>query len=118
MPDVDEQMLAYFAARQHQRDQAVERAWETLQADVAGFFEQYAGHDALPFAVAKLVREMTVAAFVRGTMHAAGTPFHEIVQPSDPMMLYQARETVTSMPDIYRTWALLDGRLDEETDDA
>lgn len=118
MPEVDEQLLVYFAARQRQRDQAIEQAWDTLQADIAGFLERYAGHDALPFAVAKLVREMTVAAFVRGTMYAAGTPFHEIVQPSDPVMLYQARETIISMPDTYRTWALLDGRLNEESADA
>ena len=118
MPEVDERILAYFAARQQQRNEAIEQSWEKLQADIAGFLELYAGYEALPFAVAKLVREMTVAAFVRGTIHAAGTPFHEIVQPSDSTMLHQARETVTSMPDIYRTWALLDGRLGEETDDA
>jgi hypothetical protein len=112
-PEFDAKLLAYFASREQQRQAEIDQAWDKLQADIAGFLERYATHEAMPFAVAKLVREMTVAAFVRGTMWAAGKQFHELEQPTDSTMLHQARETVTAMPDIYKTWALLDGRIED-----
>jgi len=112
-PEFDAGLLVYFASREQQRQAEVDQAWGRLQADIAGFLERYATYEAMPFATAKLVREMTVAAFVRGTMWAAGKQFHELEQPGDAVMLHQARETVTAMPDIYKTWALLDGRLDD-----
>lgn len=111
-PEFDTKLLAYFADREQQRQAEIDQAWDRLQADIAGFLERFAAYEAMPFAVAKLVREMTVAAFVRGTMWAAGKQFHELEQPGDAVMLHQARETVTAMPDIYKAWALLDGRHD------
>lgn len=112
-PEFDTKLLAYFADREQQRRTEIDQAWDKLQTDVAGFLERYATYEAMPFAAAKLVREMTVAAFVRGTMWAAGKQLHEQEQPTDAVMLHQARETVTAMPDIYKTWALLDGRVDD-----
>jgi hypothetical protein len=59
-----------------------------------------------------------VAAYVRGTMHAAGVPHGNLKQPSDGVMLHQARETTQSMFELYPAWALLDGRVETEGEDA
>lgn len=110
MPDLEAGLMAYLVGREQQRQQDIERAWEDLKADVGNFLARFHDNPNLPSGVAKLVWEMSVAAFVRGTMWAAGVPHHNLTMPTDSVMVYEARETTKQMPDIYPGFALLDGR--------
>jgi hypothetical protein len=114
MPDFPAGLLDYFAVREQQRQDDIEQAWPHLQCDVTRFIEQHRTDPNLGPAVAKLVRELAVAAFVRGTMHAVGLSRSELEQPSDSFMLFVARETTASMFEQFPAWALLDGRTDNE----
>lgn len=58
-------------------------------------------------AVAVLVRETAVAAFVRGAMWDDPRGM-----PGDSEILRQARETARTFPDLYPAWAYID-RVDE-----
>lgn len=115
--DLSPRLLCYFTKREEQRQHDIEQAWPTLQADIAGFIGRHRDHPVFAAVVAKLVRELAVAAFVRGTMWAAGVPVSELKQPADSVMLHQARETTRSMFELYPAWALLDGRTETEEAD-
>jgi hypothetical protein len=56
-------------------------------------------------AVAVLVRETAVAAFVRGTMWSNDVA---VPVPSDSEMMRQARDTARMNPDLYPAWSVLD----------
>jgi hypothetical protein len=107
-------LLDYFAVRERQRQADIDQAWPQLQADVAGFLDRFRDSPHLAHGVAKLVRELAIAAFVRGSMYG---PFTRSDAPTDSFMLYVARETTQDMPGIYRTFALLDGRTETEMEE-
>lgn len=117
MPDLEAGLAAYLMAREQQRQQDIERAWDDLKADVGNFLTRFHDNPGLPSGVAKLVWEMSVAAFVRGTMWAVGVPHRDLEIPRDSLMVHQARETTKQMPDVYPGFALLDGRDMEDGDD-
>ncbi len=114
MTDFPAGLLDYFAAREQQRQHDIDQAWPQLQADIDGFVTRFRDSPDLAGGVAKLVRELAVAAFVRGTIHG---PFVRADAPTDNFMLHAARETTQSMSDLYPAWALLDGRTETEEDD-
>lgn len=115
MPDVDEGLLRYLAAREEQHQRETEEAWPKLERDVEAFMAAHPGDPGLPKLMARLIREAAVAAFVRGTMHAGGRSLTEVVIPPDPVIVAQALETCRSMD--YAGFRIFDGRGGEVGDD-
>jgi len=116
-PMMDERLAAYLGARFEEHRREIEQAWPVFEAAMGEFVDAHRGDATLGAFVARMVRETAVAAFVRGTMHAAGKPYLEIVQPGDGVMFGQAVETCRMAPDLYPAFALFDGRNTEPDDE-
>lgn len=110
-PEMDARLLQYLAAREADRQQAIERAQPELETALAAFIDRYRDDPGLPVLLARMLKECAVAAFVRGTMRAGG--WNEQL-PEDSAMFYQALETLRSMSDLYPAWRLFDGRDSED----
>lgn len=111
MPDVTPDMLAgYFAARAEQRQHEVAEALPQLEERMAVFLDEHATDASLGKFIARMIREVAVAAYVRGGMHGRVEP------PGDSVMLFEALETIRSMGDLYPAWRVFDGRNEEEND--
>lgn len=113
MPAIDEGMARYLAARDQRRQQEIEAAYPSLEAALSAFVAGHRDDPGLPVVLARMLREMAVAAFVRGTMHT-GVPYREIRQPPDAVMLHEALETIRSMDDLYPAFSLFDRRHGEQ----
>lgn len=85
-------------------------AWGAFVREIRAFMddEELASNPA--HAVAVLVRETAVAAFVRGAM------WPDAPMPPDSEMLRQAREAAHDFPDLYPAWTVLEMHSDR-TDD-
>lgn len=110
MTAIDDGLSRYLAAREQKRERDIESAYPDLEAALTAFVASHREDPGLPVLLARLMREMAVAAFVRGTMHAAGVPYSQIQQPRGAVMLHAALETIRSMEDLYPAFALFDGR--------
>lgn len=116
--DIHEGVLRYLAAREQQRQHEIENAYPELEAALTAFAAEHRDDPGLLVLLARMMREIAVAGFVRGTMSAAGKPWSEIQQPHDSVMLHSALETIRSMSDLYPAFALFDGRNQGEEGDA
>lgn len=114
MPEIDEGLLRYLTAREEQHQRETAEAWPKLERDVEAFVAAHPNDPGLPKLMARLIREVAVAAFVRGTMHAAGRSLMEAVIPPDPVIVAQALETCRSMD--YAGFRIFDGRSGEDDD--
>ncbi len=113
MSDVTPDMLAaYFAARENQRRREIAVALPQLEEQMATFLAEYAADPSLPQFLTRLIREATVAAYVRGGMHG------RVELPGDSVMLFEALETVCGNADLYPAWRMFDGRQLEEENGA
>lgn len=77
--------------------------WEEFVGGTAAFCDRY---EASPNAIARLIKDAVVAAYVRGAMHGqyqAGP----LEVPTDVEMLRQARETAEMTPEAYPALAWL-----------
>lgn len=79
-PEIDPALLAYFTARQQQRDDAVTRALETLRP-----YER------------RLVREAAIMGYVRGALYGK----HRDDIPKDSAIVYEVIDACVAMDDRY-----------------
>lgn len=86
------------------------------QREAWGVFVQEVGEylyvvEGSPHAVARLVREAAVAAFVSG-MYVGGGRWQDPRTPSDSKIVDMTRETARSSPDLYPAWGIFEGNTD------
>ena len=86
-----------------------EREWRALVEDVGAFLEAV-GVDGLAGgnAVARLVRETAIAAFVSGAYIACGTHAGDQRMLPDTEIMRCAREAARCNPDLYPAWWILE----------
>lgn len=114
MSTLEDQIVRYLGAREQQRQQEIENAYPQLEAALTAFAAEHRDDPGLPVLLARMIHEVAVTGFVRGTMFAAGKPFSQIRQPRDVEMLHAALETLRSVPDLYPAFAFFDGRVPED----
>ena len=92
----------------------VDRAvWDEFVGGTAAFCDRYG---ASPNAIARLVKDAVVVAYVRGAMHGQYQT-GPLKVPTDVEMLRQARETAETQPDKFPALAWLERGCDADDDD-
>jgi hypothetical protein len=114
--DFREGLPGYFAARQEQHERDIKAALPDLERQMAEFVTAHAGEGGLPVALARMIREVATAAYVRGAMYASP---RRVELPRDSVMLFEALETIRYHGDLYPAWRIFTSRqLEEEANDA
>ena len=80
------------------------KAWDEFLNATASFCTEQDGH---PNAIARLIKDAVVAAYVRGAMHGQYQT-GRLEVPTDMEMLRQARETAAEQPDSFLALAWLE----------
>lgn len=113
-PELSADLMAYFTARDAQRQREIDSALPRLEADIEAFLAPHTGESVLPKLLALLIHEATSAAYVCGTMQTGGA---RVPIPVGRVILHAALETVRAQRDLYPCWALFDGVLDGEDEE-
>lgn len=87
--------------------------WDEFMGGTAAFCDRY---DASPNAIARLIKDAMVAAYVRGAMHGQYQT-GPLKVPTDMEMLRQARETAEMMPESYPALAWLERGRDAASEE-
>lgn len=110
MTTMDEGLLRYFAACEEQRRQEIEQAYPAFEAAMTGFVDEHRVDHTLGVFLARIAKEIAVAAYVQGVRHA-GAP-----TPKDNEIFARALEPIRTWPDLYPAFALFDRSETNEGD--